>query len=496
MQTLYYNGRFWSGENWLNETAGILVNGNRIESLLSKEALNHTMQRHDLHMIDLNQQNMYPGFWESHIHIWKLGNLMRSIVDLRSCNSVNEICEALQLWREQHPDAKWIVGRGFNEALFDNHTMPVADDFGKLGDGINIFIVRTCAHIAVVNAAALRQLEKYVDALPPGGKMGRDALGRYNGRLYETALNVVYNMLPKMSDDVYMQDILVAQDSLWQEGYRYATDPSVSQRLFRAFENLNRQSSLKLHIELIPDALDESGSPMNFLQEPYSDRKLSARFVKFFADGGLSGKTAALSRNYKNDDGRGWLRMTDDLFLNSAMRFASRGFGLATHAIGDLAIEQTLKVYRKIRKHFGYDILLRIEHLGLPSETHLQEIYKLGIKVVSQPVFITELGKNFLQYLDDTYLRQCYPFKSMLDHGIDLAFSSDAPVVKDFSIQGAIKAAALREVPGWGIMQPSEALSAEDVYKAYTLNGAIAHGYETFRGKLEKNYEANFSITQ
>jgi predicted amidohydrolase YtcJ len=408
---------------------------------------------------------------------------------------VNAICDALQHWREQHPDAKWIVGRGFNEALFDNQTMPVANDFEKLGSGINVFIVRTCAHIAVVNTSALKLLEKQFGAIPPGGKIGKDRYGKYDGRLYETALNVVYNRLPAMSENDYMQDILVGQDALWQQGYRYATDPSVSHRLFRAYENLNLQKHLNLHVELIVDALDDRGIPQDFLKAPFSDAKLNARFVKFFADGGLSGKTAALSRNYKNDENRGWLRMSDELFLQTAKRFAAMGLGLATHAIGDLAIEQTLMVYRQIRKHYGNDVLLRIEHLGLPSNAHLQEICDLGIIVVSQPMFITELGKNFVHYLDESYLKQCYPFKSIIDHGIDLAFSSDAPVVKDLSIEGAMHAATLREVPGWGILQSSEVIHPEDVLKAYTLNGAIAHGYEAFRGKLEKNYEANFSIT-
>lgn len=495
MQTLYYNGRFWSGDQWLPNSAGMLVRDQRIESLLTKEELNSLIQRNDIHKTNLEGQRLYPGFWESHIHIWKLGNLMHSIADLRACSSIHEICEALQQWRKQHPGSKWIVGRGFNEALFDNQTMPVASDFDTLGDGINIFIVRTCAHIAVVNSPVLELLEKKVDTLPPGGKMGKDNRGRYDGRLYETALNMVYNMLPAMSEEDYMHDIIAGQEALRLQGYRYATDPSVSQRLFKAYENLNRQKSLNLHIELIVDALDDRGNPMDFLKEPFSDGKLHARFVKFFADGGLSGKTAALTRNYKNDQNRGWLRMSDALFTETAKRFADRGFGLATHAIGDLAIEQTLMVYRQIRKLCGNKVLLRIEHLGLPSKAQLQEISDLDIKIVSQPVFLTELGRNFVHYLDEAYLQQCYPFRSMIDYGIDLAFSSDAPVVKDISIGGAMQAAISREVPGWGRLEAGEIISPEEVLKAYTLNGAKAHGYEDYRGKLDKNYEAIFSIT-
>ncbi|MBK8702189.1 MAG: hypothetical protein IPN33_00305 [Saprospiraceae bacterium] len=43
--------------------------------------------------------------------------------------------------------------------------------------------------------------------------------------------------------------------------------------------------------------------------------------------------------------------------------------------------------------------------------------------VVTQPIFLTELGRNFRKYLDDDFLQQCYPVRSLLDRGINVAFS-------------------------------------------------------------------------
>ena len=55
-----------------------------------------------------------------------------------------------------------------------------------------------------------------------------------------------------------------------------------------------------------------------------------------------------------------------------------------------------------------------------------------NIAASMQTIFINELGKNFIKYLDEDYLSHCYPVKSVLKHGILTALSSDAPVVKKF----------------------------------------------------------------
>ena len=77
--------------------------------------------------------------------------------------------------------------------------------------------------------------------------------------------------------------------------------------------------------------------------------------------------------------------------------------GLATHAIGDAAIEFVVEVYTRFYRDFPNSIR-RIEHLGLPEEQHLQDMAKAGISASMQAIFISELGKNFIRYLDAAYL--------------------------------------------------------------------------------------------
>jgi predicted amidohydrolase YtcJ len=197
--------------------------------------------------------------------------------------------------------------------------------------------------------------------------------------------------------------------------------------------------------------------------------------VKFFSDGGLSGKTAALKRHYKNSNEHGVLRLKKADYKNLCMQNMENGLGIATHAIGDAAIEFVIGIYKELHKVFPGRIK-RIEHLGLPGEKHLQDMSAYGISTSMQTIFIDELGKNFTKYLDDEYLRQCYPVHSVLKHNILMALSSDAPVVKNFNPLKGAAAAVSRKTAEGNVIAPAESISISEALKAYTVNAAeISH---------------------
>ena len=109
----------------------------------------------------------------------------------------------------------------------------------------------------------------------------------------------------------------------------------------------------------------------------------------------------------------------------------------------------------------------------------------LGAYCVSQPIFLYELGQNFRQYLDPEDLANTYPYRSLLEAGVPLAFSSDAPVVRDFSpLMGLRNAVERRDRTGAPIA-PDQSISTEAALRAYTLGAAEANGDATDRGSLE-----------
>ena len=214
--------------------------------------------------------------------------------------------------------------------------------------------------------------------------------------------------------------------------------------------------------------------------------------MKFFGDGGLSGKTSALKRHYKNSEERGILRLQKEQYTNLCKAAMERGLGVATHAIGDAAIEFVIEIYKELNIHFP-SLIKRIEHLGLPEEKNLIDMAANNIAASMQTIFIRELGKNFIKYLTADYLQHCYPVKSVLKHGILTALSSDAPVVKDFNPLKGIEAAVTRKTNEGAVIAAQESISIEEAMKAYTVNASLI-GNIPQSGSLQKGAFADFIL--
>jgi predicted amidohydrolase YtcJ len=186
---------------------------------------------------------------------------------------------------------------------------------------------------------------------------------------------------------------------------------------------------------------------------------------------------------------RGVLRFDTEDLLELAWEAHAAGFRIGTHAIGDVAIEQVISVYEELHRRTSQTgartfIRHRIEHLGLPSADHLRRCAAMQIIAPQQTVFLPALGTSFRRYLPDEFLPRCYPVRAVLDAGLTVALSSDAPVVPDDNPLLGIKAAVDRfDVNGCPIA-PEQTITAAEALYAYTMGSAMASGDEANRGSL------------
>jgi predicted amidohydrolase YtcJ len=111
-----------------------------------------------------------------------------------------------------------------------------------------------------------------------------------------------------------------------------------------------------------------------------------------------------------------------------------------------------------------------------------------------QAIFIHALGRNFRKYLPDALLPRTYPIRAMLDAGIRVALSSDAPVVEDDNPLAGMAAAILRRDADGETIAAGQSITAREALYAYTMGGAIATGDETNRGSIETGKWADLVV--
>ena len=82
----------------------------------------------------------------------------------------------------------------------------------------------------------------------------------------------------------------------------------------------------------------------------------------------------------------------------------------------------------------------------------------------------------------------------MIDAGVAVALSSDAPVVEDDSPLAGIQAAITRRDAEGELIAPEQAITLDEALDAYTRGGAIASGDDDLRGSLEPGLLADLVV--
>ncbi|MFN8379782.1 MAG: amidohydrolase [Anaerolineae bacterium] len=448
--------------------------------------------------VDLQGRTLIPGLNDAHVHIWKLGLLLTVQVDARGAAApdIPSIVRAFQDRAHVTPEGVWLTGRGYNEAELPEHRHLTRADLDVASTQHPIALTRTCGHMIVANSLALERAGITRDTPnPPGGVIVRDEHGEPTGLLQETAQGLVTRVIPDVDHATLGRAIQAANQHQLALGITSATDPLLTPLHLSVYRQLEREGGLAVRVHGLPIRRPDGGTETLPLPERFISDFLRIDGVKFFADGGLSGATAAISQPYKETGNSGVLRFEDEELFELMWEAHDAGFRIATHAIGDVAIEQVITAYERVHaRKPGTGLRHRVEHLGLPSPDHLRRARALNLIAVPQTIFLAALGKTYRRYLPDGFFPRCFPVRAMLDAGLTVALSSDAPVVADDSPLAGMKAALDRLDSTGRSIAPEQAITADEALFAYTMGGAIASGDEDNRGSLTPGKWADMTV--
>lgn len=150
--------------------------------------------------------------------------------------------------------------------------------------------------------------------------------------------------------------------------------------------------------------------------------------VKFYADGWLGLRTCATNEAFADRPDDHGILFQDALQLARRIEpFATAGWRIATHAIGDRAVDAAVEAYDMV---YGADCeshAPRIEHCSLVSDATLQQIAEMGIVVCVQPSFPSS-DRHHLEPALGARQRLAFRYNDMIDAGVKLILGSDAPV--------------------------------------------------------------------
>jgi len=151
-----------------------------------------------------------------------------------------------------------------------------------------------------------------------------------------------------------------------------------------------------------------------------------------------------------------------DDFLARIAAARAQGRQVAVHCVtaGELAL--TLAAFEAA----GAEVGDRIEHGGVIPPEAIAILKRLKLAVVTQPAFIHERGDRYAAHVAPQDQPDLYRLKSLLDAGVPVAGSSDAPYATPDPWAG-IAAAVRRTSAGGLILGPAEQVSPTQALALY-----------------------------
>jgi predicted amidohydrolase YtcJ len=480
------NGIQTDANGTLQHFTGLLIgdDGKVVRVLRAGEALPKAAA-----IIDARERTLLPGLIDAHGHIMSLGfGALR--LDLTGTTSLADLQQRLKAYAAANPDAKWILGRGWNQELWTDKRFPTAADLDAVVSDRPVWLGRVDGHAAVANSAAMRAAGVTSDTQAPSG-------GRIeNGLFVDAARDLVEKAVPAPSSADLDRALAKAEEILMSYG---VTATAIMGTPLANWNTMLRAGEAgRLQVRIINYA--EGIEPLRTITKPtpwlYDDR-LRMIGVKLYDDGALGSRGAWLKQPYADKpDTRGLQFHSDAELFALADRAAAAGFQVATHAIGDAANAQVIMTYEKLSKKYPGDRRWRIEHLQIVDPADIPRLARAGIIASMQPTHQTSDRSMAEKRLGPNRLAGAYAWQSVLKSGAKLAFGSDFPVESPNPFPGLAAAISRQDLEGQppGGWIPSERLTFEQALHAFTRGAAYAGFAESKLGALEPGKWADFIV--
>jgi predicted amidohydrolase YtcJ len=458
-------------------------------------------------VIDAGGHLVLPGFVDCHIHFME-GSLSLGLVDLEGAKDVAEIQQRLRDYAAQHPGSGWLLGHGWNYAMFGAENLPNKKYLDELFPDRPVLMDGYDGHTAWANSKALQMAGiNHATANPPNGVIVRDPQTmEATGTLKEAAQRLVDKLVPEPTRAERLAALRAGMKWANEHGLTRVHSAGGDFPQLELYDELRRHDEMTLRFYIAyfmdpPTMRPQDLEAIEAARKKYHDEWIDTGAVKFMVDGVIESHTAAMLAPYSDDPSlQGKLFWEPAKYREAVTDLDKRGLQIFTHAIGDLSVRTVLDAYENAETvNHTKDRRPRIEHIETITAADIPRFGKLGVIASMQPLHA---------YPDEDTLRvwagnigperaaRAWVWKSIADDGGKLAFGSDWPVVTLdpwIGVQTAVTRQTVDGKPDGGFI-PEQKLTVAEAVHGYTLGAAYAGRREKTEGSIETGKLADLII--
>jgi predicted amidohydrolase YtcJ len=504
---ILFNGKIATVDSNFSIAQAVAIKGDKIVAV-GKNADLEQLKGTRTQMIDLKGKTLIPGFSEGHMHMMTTG-LGLSKVNLQDprIKTMSDLVQAVGDRAKTTPKGAWIEGRGWDQSKLKENRFPTRWDLDEVSPDNPVFLMRTCAHIVVVNSKALELAGITKDTpQPTGGEIVKDEKGEPTGALLERpAFMLAQKLIPQPDLKKKKEGLKAACKALnavgvtsLNEGGSYADD-------YQAYQELMNDGDLTVRVYAMPwlalhEISDEEAvSYVNHFgpRQGFGNDYLKIGALKIVMDGGIGGRTALMRTPYvTGNPGNYGIQSVPQDQLRKFIKLANqKGWQMSIHSCGGKAMDNVLEIFREAdqekpikgrRWYFvhGYD----------PSPQNLADMKRMEVGVATNPSFIYSLGDSFIFNMGKEWAAHASPHKEYLENGIHISGGSDSPVSPFAPLLGIYAAVARKTQVSKEVAGADQRISVQEALRVFTMGGTWMTFEEKIKGSIEPGKLADMVI--
>jgi predicted amidohydrolase YtcJ len=489
---ILYNGSIWTVDDQLPRAQAVALSDGRIFAIGSNDKV-LLLATANTRKVDLSWKTVLPGFNDAHSHpIYSGVNHLKKV----ACDkdTIEAIQQAVHERAEKTPTGQWVVG-----FLYDDGKTPRPvnrHDLDAAAPNNPVLIGHRGGHTIFVNSAALKLagVDEHTPD-PEGGRYEHDSTGKLTGFVADAAAEKFRQLVPeKMTRADLREGAALISKMFTAKGVTSACDADAGPDAVQGYQDARDAGDLRFRTYCLIHAAGLQHFVDAGIHSGFGDEWLRIGGVKQYVDGSISERTAWLSQPYIGIPNYKGLQVTlREHLLETSRKAHAAGWQLATHANGDLAIEEILGVYEQVQQENPRpDPRFRIEHCTLLNDSLIRRMSKLKAIPAPFSCYIYFHG-DVMHFYGEERTKNMFPMRSFLDAGLRPTDASDytaSPSDPMMWLQSQIT----RTDPKGNVWGANQRIKLGEAIRCGTLNGAYASFEEEIKGTLTPGKVADLVV--
>ncbi len=496
--SIYINGKIYSLDNNNTVFEAAAISEGKILDLGSTKEISDKYKSDNV--IDLKGSVVIPGFIDCEASLIEFSKNL-NFINMAQAKSIADVKQLVADKVKSSKPGEWIGGYGWDPSRFTEAEQQKLDRkvLDEVAPQNNVYLLDITGSTVWVNSKLIQTsgITKNTE-VSGNGEIEVDDNGELTGIFYDDAQSIIKEKVPEISKDDYNSMIEKGSNELLKYGITEIHDRSVSVDGLGIVKELidKNKFPVKLYAVLSSEDKGIDDYLKKGIEEDYKGH-LTVRSVSIDYDGAFEDQDAAMKNDFLQEPKRK-VPYSDEFVIEGAMRKAvEKNFQFCIKAVGDRALNSSLKVIEKIVKEKNLtDHRTIIDQLQFAD---MQDINKLkDLKVI--PVVTPETNLydviNAPSLIGTDESKRGALWNSLLKSSGYLAAGSDFPYhqINPFIQIYYLTARQIADTVKTVIPNPDQKISLLEALKCFTTYAAYSGFEEKKKGSLEKGKFADMLV--